>query len=112
MLLPSRVLLSIPQRNRLFSPDRRVILVIEVPVTITITFGRDRDSTEPPPETRGPRNAGEGMRLRSLKAKYCKEYGRLRAERKGQYELFSGRLRRSGSKSLFIALLHRAGAAL
>jgi hypothetical protein len=32
---------------------------------------------------RGPRNAGEGMRLGSLKAKYRKEYGELRAERQG-----------------------------
>lgn len=37
--------------------------------------------------TRGPRNAGEGMRLGSLKAKYPKEYGELRAERRGQQEL-------------------------
>ena len=37
--------------------------------------------------TRGPRNAGEGMRLGSLKAKYSKEYGELRAERQGQQEL-------------------------
>jgi hypothetical protein len=36
---------------------------------------------------RGPRNAGEGMRLGSLKAKYRKEYGDLRAERQGQQEL-------------------------
>jgi hypothetical protein len=37
--------------------------------------------------TRGPRNAGEGMRLGSLKAKYPKEYAELRAERQGQQEL-------------------------
>ena len=37
--------------------------------------------------TRGPRNAGEGMRLGSLKAKYGEEYGELRAERQGQQEL-------------------------
>jgi hypothetical protein len=37
--------------------------------------------------TRGPRNAGEGMRLGSLKARYPKEYGELRAERQGQQEL-------------------------
>jgi hypothetical protein len=37
--------------------------------------------------TRGPRNAGEGMRLGSLKAKYCKEYGELRAECQGEGEL-------------------------
>ena len=36
--------------------------------------------------TRGPRNAGEGMRLGSLKAKYRKEYGELRAEERGQGE--------------------------
>jgi hypothetical protein len=36
---------------------------------------------------RGPRNAGEGMRLGSLKARYPKEYGELRAERQGQHEL-------------------------
>jgi hypothetical protein len=36
---------------------------------------------------RGPRNAGEGMRLGSLKAKYRKEYGELIAERRGQREL-------------------------
>jgi hypothetical protein len=36
---------------------------------------------------RGPRNAGEGMRLGSLKAKYPKEYCELRAERQGQQEL-------------------------
>jgi hypothetical protein len=35
----------------------------------------------------GPRNAGEGMRLGSLMAKYCKEYGELRAEWCGQQEL-------------------------
>ena len=37
--------------------------------------------------TRGPRNAGEGMRLGTLKAKYRKEYGELRTERQGQQEL-------------------------
>lgn len=37
--------------------------------------------------TRGPRNAGEGMRLGSLKAKYPKEYGELMAEERGQQEL-------------------------
>jgi hypothetical protein len=36
---------------------------------------------------RGPRNAGEGVRLGSLKAKYRKEYGELKAERQGQQEL-------------------------
>jgi hypothetical protein len=36
---------------------------------------------------RDPRNAGEGMRLGSLKAKYHKEYCELRAERQGQQEL-------------------------
>lgn len=36
---------------------------------------------------RGPRNAGEGMRLGSLKAKYREEYGELMAERQGQQEL-------------------------
>ena len=35
--------------------------------------------------TRRPRNAGEGMRLGSLKAKYPKEHGELRAERDGEY---------------------------
>ncbi len=33
--------------------------------------------------TRGPRNAGQGMRLGSLKAKYRKECGELRVERQG-----------------------------
>jgi hypothetical protein len=37
--------------------------------------------------TRGTRNAGEGMRLGSLKAKYRREYGELRVERQGQQEL-------------------------
>jgi hypothetical protein len=37
--------------------------------------------------TRDPRNAGEGMRLGSLKAKYREEYGQLRDERQGQQEL-------------------------
>lgn len=37
--------------------------------------------------TRGTRNAGEGMRLASLRVKYPKEYGELRAERQGQQEL-------------------------
>jgi hypothetical protein len=40
---------------------------------------------------RGPlligRRAGEGMRLGSLKGKYPKEYGELRAERRGQQEV-------------------------
>ena len=36
---------------------------------------------------RGPRNAGEGMRLGSLKAKYRREYNELWAERQGQQEL-------------------------
>jgi hypothetical protein len=36
---------------------------------------------------RGLRNAGEGLRLGSLKAKYRKEYVELRAERRGQQEL-------------------------
>jgi hypothetical protein len=36
---------------------------------------------------RRPGNAGAGMRLSSLKAKYRKEYGELRAERQGQQEL-------------------------
>jgi hypothetical protein len=36
---------------------------------------------------KGPRNAGEGMRLGSLKVKYPKEYDELRAERQGQQEL-------------------------
>jgi hypothetical protein len=35
--------------------------------------------------TKGPRNAGEGMRLGSLKAKYPKEYGELKAELDGEY---------------------------
>jgi hypothetical protein len=37
---------------------------------------------------KGPHNAGEGMRLRSLKAKYRKEYGELMAESQGPGELF------------------------
>jgi hypothetical protein len=37
---------------------------------------------------KGPRNLGEGIRLGSLKAKYYKEYGELRAEQQGQQELF------------------------
>lgn len=36
---------------------------------------------------RGPRNAGESVRLGSLKAKYPKEYGQLRTERQGQEKL-------------------------
>ena len=36
---------------------------------------------------KGAHNAGEGLRLGSLKAKYRKEYGELRAERQGQQEL-------------------------
>lgn len=35
--------------------------------------------------TRGPRNDGEGMRLGSLKAKYRREYGELKAERDGEF---------------------------
>jgi hypothetical protein len=35
---------------------------------------------------KSPRNAGEGMRLGRLKAKYRKEYGELRAELQGQQE--------------------------
>jgi hypothetical protein len=38
--------------------------------------------------TRGPRSVREGMRLRSLKAKYRDEYGKLRAEERGQGELW------------------------
>ena len=37
--------------------------------------------------TWSPRSAGQGMRLRSLKAKYREEYGELMAERQGQQEL-------------------------
>jgi hypothetical protein len=36
---------------------------------------------------RGPSNRGESMQFGSLKAKYRKEYGELRAERQGQQEL-------------------------
>jgi hypothetical protein len=36
---------------------------------------------------RGPRNAGQGIRLGSPKAKYREEYGELRAERRGQQGL-------------------------
>jgi hypothetical protein len=36
---------------------------------------------------KGPHNAGEGMRLGSLKAKYRKEYRELRAEQQGHQEL-------------------------
>ncbi|MDP9440078.1 MAG: hypothetical protein M3P49_15285 [Actinomycetota bacterium] len=36
---------------------------------------------------RGPRNAGEVMRLNSLKVKYRGEYGELRAGRRSQEEL-------------------------
>ena len=36
---------------------------------------------------KGPRNAGEGMRLGSLKAKYPDDYGELIAKRRGQQEL-------------------------
>ena len=36
---------------------------------------------------RDPRNAGEGMRLGSLKAKHPKEYYELRTERQGQQEV-------------------------
>jgi hypothetical protein len=34
--------------------------------------------------TKGLRNAGEGMRLGSLKAKYREEYGELRTQWQGQ----------------------------
>ena len=37
--------------------------------------------------TRGPRNAGEGMRLGSLKAKYRKRYAELKAETQEQGEM-------------------------
>ena len=37
--------------------------------------------------TRGPHNAGEGMRLGNLKAKYREEYSELLAEEWGQEEL-------------------------
>jgi hypothetical protein len=37
--------------------------------------------------TKGPRAAGEGLRLGSLKARYREEYGELRIERQGQQEL-------------------------
>jgi hypothetical protein len=37
--------------------------------------------------TRGPCNVGEGMKVENLKAKYRKEYGELRVERRGQQEL-------------------------
>jgi hypothetical protein len=37
--------------------------------------------------TRDPRNAGEGMRLESLKAKDPAKYGELKAEVQGQREL-------------------------
>ena len=37
--------------------------------------------------TRRPRNAGEDRRLGSLKAKYRKEYGELKAEAQGEGEL-------------------------
>ena len=36
---------------------------------------------------KAPRSAGKGMRLGSLKAKYWKEYGKLRVEQQGQKEL-------------------------
>jgi hypothetical protein len=36
---------------------------------------------------RDPHNAGAGMRLGSLKAKYRKEYGELATEKQGQGEL-------------------------
>jgi hypothetical protein len=36
--------------------------------------------------SRGPRNAGEGIRLGSLKAKYREEYGELSAEKQGQQD--------------------------
>jgi hypothetical protein len=34
--------------------------------------------------SRGPRNAGEGMRIGSMKAKYREEYGESSAERQDQ----------------------------
>jgi hypothetical protein len=37
--------------------------------------------------TRGPRNAGEGIRLGSLKGKFRREYGELSAEERDQGEL-------------------------
>jgi len=43
--------------------------------------------------TKRPRNAGEGMRLGSLKAKYRKEYGKLRAEVRGKGRCYRVRLR-------------------
>ena len=50
---------------------------------------------------KGPRNAGEGMRLRSLKAKYRKEYGEQRPRLRGR-----GSYCRSGSQTLFLAVVH------
>ncbi len=37
--------------------------------------------------TKGPRNAGAGMRFMSLRKKYPKEYAELKAEAQGQVEL-------------------------
>jgi hypothetical protein len=37
--------------------------------------------------TRGVHSPGEGMRLGSLKAKYCKDHVELKTERQGQKEL-------------------------
>ena len=37
--------------------------------------------------TEGPRSAGSGMRLGSLKNKYPEEYAELKAEARGQGEL-------------------------
>jgi uncharacterized membrane protein YfcA len=63
---------------------------------------------------RGPRNAGEGMRLGSLKAKYRKEYAELRPNGKASRSCCRGEAlaRRPESHSLFLALLHRARAPL
>jgi uncharacterized membrane protein YfcA len=62
---------------------------------------------------RGPRNAGEGMRLGSLKAKYRREYNELWAERQGQQELLyrQASAMPRGSIAVF-AFLHRALATL
>jgi hypothetical protein len=48
---------------------------------------RLRLTDDAPALTRDPRNAGEGMRLGSLEAKYPEEYGGLRAERQGQQKV-------------------------
>jgi hypothetical protein len=37
---------------------------------------------------KGPSNAGEGIRLGSLKARYREGYGELRAEERGEGELW------------------------